>query len=271
MKQACLIHKDHLPGTDPRHSKVSGLFTFEKNRNFGMASCLILLFFVLLNSHVQAQQRTNPLESTPYIEVTGEAEMEVVPDEIFLRFTLKERYDGRDKTSLDELEKKLKQLLVKNNFRMENLSLADANADYITIKRQKKDVLQSKDFVLKISTTSELTNVWNIMDEVDAQNAYVSRVDHSRMEELKKEVKIAAVKNAKEKASYLLNAAGEKTGRLLFLQERESYNPVLMTKSQRGVAAFSADNIEAAPDEPEISYQKIKLIYKVFARFAIAE
>ncbi len=271
MKQARLVHKNHFPATDPLRTKAAGLFSFEKNGNFRIASCRIFLFFILLNSNVQAQQRTNPLESTPYIEVTGEAEMEVVPDEIFLRFTLKERYDGRDKASLDELEKKLKQLLIKSNFRMENLSLADANADYIIIKRQKKDVLQSKDFVLKISTTSELTKVWNILDEVDAQNAYVSRIDHSRMEELKKEVKIAAVKNAKEKASYLLNAAGEKTGKLLFLQERESYNPVLMTKSQRGVAAFSADSMEAAPDEPEISYQKIKLNYKVFARFAIAE
>ncbi|MDD4193035.1 MAG: SIMPL domain-containing protein [Mangrovibacterium sp.] len=269
MTQTGLLYKDNDPATNSARTGTSKSFIVIKNSSIPMASCLIFLFFLLLSS--SAQQPANPLESTPYIEVTGEGDIEVVPDEIFLRFTLKERYDGRNKTSLDGLEKKLKQLLVKNNFRIEDLSLADASADYITIKRQKKDVLQSKDFVLKVSTTTELTRLWNILEEVEAQNAYVSRVDHSQMEDLKKEVKIKAVKNAKEKASYLLDAAGEKLGGVLFLQERESYLPVLMTKSQRAVAAFSDESVNAVPDEPEVSYQKIKLNYKVFARFAITE
>lgn len=271
MKRTCFSNKNSFPVVNSMHAGAFEPSAFKQSSNFWMILCCIVMAFLVFNSHARAQQQVNPLESVPYIEVTGEGEMEIVPDEIFLRFTLKERYDGRDKTSLDELEKKLKQLLVKNNFRTENLSLADASADYITIKRRKKDVLQSKDFVLKVSTTSELTDVWNILDEVDAQNAYVSRVDHSRMEELKKEVKIKAVKNAKEKAAYLLNAAGETIGKLLFMQERESYHPMPLTKNQRTVVAFSDAGMETAPDEPEISYQKIKLSYKVFARFAIAE
>lgn len=257
-----------------RESISSGMLSTPDLRKSGISFSATLILFVsllILPGYSRAQQPLNPLESTPYIEVTGEGEMEVVPDEIYLRFTLKERNDGRNKTSLDEQEKKLRQLLAKNNFSIENLSLADANADYITIKRKKEDLLQSKDFVLKVSTTTELTKLWDILDEVDARNAYVNRVDHSRMEELKKEVKIKAVKNAKEKADYLLGAAGEKTGRILFLQERESYAPVMyMTKSQqRTTLAAEAADMAEVPAEPEISFQKIKLNYKVFTRFAI--
>ncbi|MGV8092620.1 MAG: SIMPL domain-containing protein [Mangrovibacterium sp.] len=244
----------------------------KKTRSFRIMTLCLFLSFLLFNSFARAQQQVNPLESTPYIEVTGEGELEIVPDEIYLRFTLKERYDGKNKTGLDELEKELRQLLARNKFSLENLSLADAHADYITIKRQKKDVLQSKDFILKVSTTSELTNLWNILDEVDAQNAYVSRVDHSRMEEFKKEVKIKAVKNAKEKADYLLSALGEQTGKILFLQERENFTPMYMTKSQQrvtGLALAAEADMEGAPAEPEIAFQKLKLNYKVFARFAI--
>jgi len=253
------------------YATVPGLIN--RLTGFHLITLGLFLSFLLFCSLAQAQQQINPLESTPYIEVTGEGEMETIPDEIYLRFTLKERYDGRDKTSLDKLEKELRQLLAANKFSLDNLSLADANADYITIKRQKKDVLQSKDFILKVSTTSELTNLWNILDEVDAQNAYVSRVDHSRIEELEKEVKIKAVKNAKEKADYLLSAVGEQAGKILFLQERENFTPMYMTKTQQRteVSMAEAGDGSQLPAEPEIAFQKLKLNYKVFARFAIGK
>lgn len=271
MKQTRVSRNHRCSAAETERTGIFNPFALKEAVTFRPVTIALLLSFLLFSGFAQAQQPVNPLESTPYIEVTGEGELEIVPDEIFLRFTLKERYDGKNKTTLDKLEKDLRELLSKNKFSLENLSLANANADYITIKRQKKDVLQSKDFILKVSTTTELTNLWNILDEVDAQNAFVSRVDHSRMEEFEKEVKIKAVKNAKEKADYLLSAVGEKSGKILFLQERENFAPVYMTKSmQRAEIAIADDATGAAtPAEPEISFQKIKLNYKVFARFAI--
>ncbi len=228
-----------------------------------------MLLLLIINSALFAQSPVNPLESTPYIEVTGEGEMEVVPDEIYLQFTLKERYDGRTKIELNNLEKKMRQLLQKNKFNLEDLSLADANADFITIKRKKKDVLASKDFIMKVSGTGELTKLLEILDEVDAQNAFVSRVDHSQMDELKKEVKIKAVKNAKEKATYLLSAVGEQAGNVLFLQERESYVPIPMMRNKMMTSMIEMETQDDIQQEPEILFQKIKLNYKIFARFAI--
>ncbi len=230
----------------------------------------IYLFLTLLFAAniTMAQNQTNILESSPYIQVSGDAEKEVIPDEIYLQFTLQERYDGKNKVQLDDLETELKQLLRKNDFNLENLTLADANADYITIKRKKKDVLASKDFEVKVATTGQLTNVWNILDEVQAQNAYVSRVDHSQMEELKKEVKIMAVKNAKDKATYLLSAVDEKIGRVLYILEQTSYIQPYMRKSQV-ISSVSMIDMEREETLPEISFQKITLKYTVSARFAI--
>ena len=216
-----------------------------------------------------AQIEVKPLLSTPYIEVTGEGEMEIIPDEIYLQFTLKERYDGKDKINIEDLEKKLKQKLRSSGIDLEKLSIADADADFVTIKRKKKDVLASKDYVLKVSSTSELAKVWEVLDDVDVANAFIKQVDHSKMDEYEKEVKIKAVKNAKEKAAYLLNAVGQQVGKALFIQERENYNPVYMPRTKQNFAMLvEADGVEAA-QEPELSFQKIKLNYKVFARFAI--
>lgn len=228
---------------------------------------LFLLTFAIANIAI-AQTPVNQLESTPYIQVTGEAEKEVVPDEIYLQFTLQEYYDGRDKVDLDDLENKLKQLLDQGGFNLENLALTDANADYITIKRKRQDVLASKDFEIKLATTGEITDVLNILDEVQARDAFISRTDHSQMEELKKEVKIMAVQNAKEKATYLLNAIDEKVGAPLYIQEQTNYIQ-LYNRNAPMVKSMEMADTDMTGALPDISFQKITLNYTVLARFAI--
>jgi hypothetical protein len=234
-----------------------------------MKTSQLILILLLFSVSSFAQVEPNPLHSTPYIEVTGEGELEIVPDEIFLQFTLKERYDGKTKINIEDLEKKLKQHLKVNKFDLTKLSLADADADFVTIKRKNKDVLASKNYILEVSSTQELADVWEILDEINVANAHIQRVDHSQMDDFKKEVKIKAIKNAKEKASYLLEAVDQQVGSALFIQERENYSQPYAEKMMiRGVASFQEDETEMA-EEQAISFKKIKLNYKVFARFAI--
>lgn len=227
--------------------------------------CLIL---ALLAGSVWAKaQNPLPLESIPYIEVTGEGHIDVVPDLIYLQFTLTERVEGRTKTDLDKLEGQLKKRLSAEGFDLKNLSVSDANSDYVVVKRKSKDVLASKNYELKISTGDELSRVWNILDELKAENASIDRVDHSRIDELKKEVKIMAMKNAKEKADYLLEAIGEKTGRVLVVNEQSGYT----APWERKLMLVARDQAEASsPEETTLNFQKIKLTCNLSARFAIA-
>ncbi len=235
----------------------------------------LFAFFLLtaLSLGVAAQNNVlNPLESTPYIEVTGDGEMEFVPDEIFISFTLKERFDGKTKITIDQQEKELKQKLQKINFDLKNLMLADASADYTKIKRNQKDVIASKDFQLKADKVSVLDQVFGILDEVKVFDADIYKTDHSQIEQFRKEVKIMAMKAAREKAAYLLEAIGEKVGKSLYIQEREMYEPEMMPML-RGVANVSMKMQDAAGVEelPELSFKKMKLKYKIFARFAIQQ
>ena len=57
------------------------------------------------------------------IEVTGTADMEVTPDEIFVRITLKEYTDGRRKVNLDKLEERLVKALRSERIPEENLTV----------------------------------------------------------------------------------------------------------------------------------------------------
>lgn len=76
------------------------------------------------------------------------------------------------------------------------------------------------------------------------------------------------MKATKEKASYLLEAIGEKVGKPLYIQERETYEPEVLPMI-RGVSNFKMMDADMPEELPEISFKKIKLKYKVFARFAI--
>jgi uncharacterized protein YggE len=208
-------------------------------------------------------------KETPYIEVVGQGEMEIVPDQIYISFTLKERFDGKKKIELEDQEKEMKKRLMKMDIDLKDLQLADANSDFITIKRKKTDVIASKDYLLKVATASTLGKVFEMLDEINAFNANIQRVDHSEIKRFKKEVKMLAVQEAKEKAGYLLSAIGETVGKPLFIQERESYDEFQPMRKSGLMVNMAMDAAPAEEVLPELSFQKIKLKYSVFARFAI--
>lgn len=73
---------------------------------------LLLVLFLGTLALGMAQSKENDFLDQPYIEVTGTAMMEVVPDEIYVKIILREK-DQRGKTELEQQEKKLFQTLQK--------------------------------------------------------------------------------------------------------------------------------------------------------------
>jgi len=233
-----------------------------------MRNKLILMILALLPMVVGAQLSAD--NTKPFIEVVGTGEIEVVPNEIYISFTLKERMDGKNKITIDSQEADMKKQLQKAGFDLEKLSLADASADFVTVKRKNQEVLASKNYIMKVVTTTEVALLFEVLDNVQALNACITRVAHSEIEKYRKEVKILAMKAAKEKAGYLLEAIGEAIGKPMMIQERETYDDVMPLANYRMKAMSTMAESEMAPEElPELSFQKIKLKYSVFARFEI--
>jgi len=230
---------------------------------------ILILTVIVFTFRVSEAQYVQPGQEKPYIEVVGSGEMEIIPNEIYIGFTLKERMDGKNKITIESQEADVKEQLQKAGFDLDKLSLADASADYVTVKRKNKEVLASKNYLMKVATTSEVASVFEVLDNVQALNGDITRVAHSEIEKYRKEVKILAIKAAKEKAGYLLEAIGETVGKPMMIQERESYDDIMpMPRMANMKMAMSAD-AEFAEEVPEISFQKIKLKYSVFARFEI--
>ncbi len=176
--------------------------------------------------------------------------------------------------TIEEQEEKLKAAVKSIGIDLKNLFLSDANADYVKISWQKKDVLTKKDYTLKVSNATSVGQVFQELEKLEITDASVLKVNHSKIDSLRKEVRIMAIKAAKEKADYLLTAIGEQTGKPLIVTETPQ--PIIREEIARMPLRSSA-NFISIDDVPasngnkvqEIQFQKIKLSSGVYVKFSI--
>ncbi len=199
------------------------------------------------------------------IEVTGSADMEITPDEIFVRITLKEYQDGRRKVDLDKLEKGLVGALKKEGIPSENLTVQNIYGYNWDWKKQKaKDFLATKSFRLKVPNLKKMNDVIERLDERGVNNMNVDDYGHSKMEEYQKELKLKALQNAKEKAQYLLGGIDEQIGGVLQVYE--------MDQGRRPPVMYRAEMLEearATSYESNVEFRTMKLEAQVRAVFSI--
>ncbi len=235
-----------------------------------MKKLIALLFIFCFSISLKSQ---NTLENNkPFIEVTGIGETEVVPDEIYITITLMERPENREKLSIEKQEESLKQAVKELGIELTNLTLSEAYADFRKIKTLKKDVIISKSYVLKINTAALLGRVYAKLDKINAYDAYISKVTHSKIIQLTKENRIKALKAAKEKIDYLLTSVGQQPGAAL--QISETGNDVFQPfQNNYRMAAKSVSNMGGTylddSADSEIEFKKIKITSSFLVKYEI--
>lgn len=236
-----------------------------------MKKLSLLVIMCAIISMLNAQNTTNPVEK-PFIEVTGTSEMLVVPDEIYISIVLRERILDKVKITIEDQETKLKMGLQSIGVELDNLFLSDANADYVRIKRSNKEVISSKEYQLKVGTAEIVGKVFQELDKMEVNDARIARVSHSKIEEFRKEVKIKAIKSAKEKANYLLESIDETVGSALIVRETDAeviggvYNSKIVAQNQLMYDDFKAGSSAYFSDT---QFQKIRLSSTIFVKFEI--
>ena len=218
---------------------------------------------------------TTKPEEIPYIEVTGTVIKEVIPDEIYIRIIIREKYINRTKVSIEEQEEKLKIVVKSIGIDLINLCLSEASSDYVKIRWQKKDVLTNKEYILRVSNATTVGQVFFELEKLDITEAIISKVNHTEMDILEKEVKIQAIKAAKDKADYLLTAIGEQTGKPLIIREDKfssnqmNYHlpiPQLLSNN----STYNEGGAKMKTDENnEIQFKKINIHTSIYVKFSI--
>ncbi|MDO1444924.1 SIMPL domain-containing protein [Rhodocytophaga aerolata] len=243
-----------------------------------LAILLSIITGLLVGStKTQAQMQTTN-QNIKKITVTGSAEMEVIPDEIYFTISLREYFKEKDKNKVEiaALEKQLQAAvsgagIPKENFQIENIS---GNRWQWNQRKKPVDFLESRRYVLKLNNLAKVDDVLTKVDAKGIEYVNISRYEHSKIEQYRKELKLKALQAAKEKAGYLVEGLNEQLGGVLEITEMGGtdgfYQPYPVYNRAANEMMMKADAAGGEmAQEPEIDFRKIKLRYEMQAVFAI--
>lgn len=126
-------------------------------------------------------------------------------------------------------------------------------------------------YEINMSTTRKMDELVEKLNDEATENFFISRVDHSRIQEFKKQLKIQAVQVAREKANYLAEAIHEKAGEALIINEPNEISVYPQPMFANKMVMMNAVTIgnDQAESSPNIDFKKMKLKFEVTAVFAL--
>jgi uncharacterized protein YggE len=235
-----------------------------------MKSFMISSLLLLAGMTAFSQTEKNPYPRT--ITVAGSAEMEIVPDEIFVQVDLKEyEKKGQSKVSIDKIKQDF--LAGAKAVGIPDSAITIAAYDgyngnpWLRKKNKKEELLASITYQIKLKSSRQMDDLVNRLDDNATSNFSIVRTSHSRLQQIRKDLKIQAIKAAKEKAQYLASAIDEQVGVAVTINEPgEVFIP--MYANMRSNKMMTAQEV-GQTDQAEVDFTKIKYKYEVTVVFAL--
>lgn len=228
----------------------------------------ILMLVLLLPAMAFSQNET--FKGEHFIEVTGSAQQEIEPNEIYTLIRLREFEENKQKVSLEKLDADFMKALKDASIDKKRLELADAGSRLDKFGKKDKDAYREKAYQLKLTSAGELENFLAKLEPVKVSQVSITKLHHSDYEKLKVELKIKALQAARAKAETLLKSIGSEIGKPLMIRdwEVEPYQPVMEMKTAN-VRMQSEMDQSGFVAEDAIGFRKIKLQSQITAQFEI--
>lgn len=222
-----------------------------------MAAVAVLAFPAL------AQQQ----EAFPsYIQVTGRSEMEVAPDEFYLSIVIDEK-DSKGKISVETQQRQMIDALKRAGVNIEKqLKVANLSSEFF----KRNNSVATAGYQLELGSAEQVSRVYDALSRLGISNVSIQKVSHSKLDQLKQQVRTEAIRDAKRNAQTLAQAIGQQIGKCFYIYD--SNNDVLPPALGYGLVMRSmavSDSAENAAAEPALDFKTINLQYYVQAKFVL--
>lgn len=224
---------------------------------------LVLAALVVVAASASAQQT----EAFPsYIEVTGVAEKEVAPNEIYLSITINER-DSKGKISVDEQQREMLAALKKLGVKPDSqLKMVDLTSSYF----KRGNALAKAQYELKLGSAVEVAKVWRALDGLGISQVTVQKVSHTDLEKYKAETRTEAIRAARDNARALAEAIDQKAGKCFWIADYSSpVRTVYAAANLKSRAMVEEASFDAVVEEEGLEFQTINLQHRVQAKFVL--
>ena len=204
-----------------------------------------------------------------YIDVTGTAEVEIVPDRIHylieIREYFEEEFDGkskpeeyRTKVPLQQIEQGLRQSLADAGIAQDAIRTQEVGDNW---RRQGQDFLLSKQFDITLTDFRQIDEIVERIDTRGINTMRIGELENDDMLAYHQKGKIAALHAAQRKATYLVEALGKHLGDVLIIEELGG----------NSVMPFAQSNVVAVDAASFDSFRTIKRSYQMRVRFEIVD
>ena len=196
----------------------------------------------------------------PYIEVSGNADSLVTPNEIFIKIIISEK-DSRDRVSIEESESKILAAFKALGINTEtDLTTSDMLSNYRFYLLKQKDILKSKEYILKVKDAMTASKVFRQLEELGISNTSIDRVDHTDLENIKNTCRTKAIENAKTKAVALTRSIGQSVGTAILISDNETNFDNQLQGKVSGVVIRGYSTLDKQKyEDPKIEFEKIKI------------
>ena len=201
-----------------------------------------------------------------YIQVNGRAEREIAPDEFYLQIVINER-DSKGKVSVESQQRDMIAALKRLGVNVEKqLKVANLSSEFF----KKNTSVATAKYQLQLGSSAEVGKVWQALDGLGISNVSILKVSHSQLERYKSEVRVAAMRNAKQNAATLAEAIGQTIGKCFYVYDSNNDVMPVFYNNMAGMRSAKAfDAAEAAAEEEPLDFKTIKLQYSVQAKFVL--
>lgn len=225
---------------------------------------LIALAVALLGTMLPAQAQEEAFSS--HIQVNGRAEREVTPDRFTLLIEIQER-DGRARNSVEEQQRAvvsaLKRLGIKSE---EQLKVADNSSELF----KKRQALATARYELKLNSVEQMQAAWSALTELNLKRVELIKAEYSRLEEVRRELRMEAMRNARQTAEELAAAIGQQVGRCFYIVDWNNDSAPRLYDNAVLVRAKSAAQEEGLEAESEpLEFRSTRLSYQVQTKFIL--
>lgn len=171
----------------------------------------VIIFLMAMNLNAQEK-------SVPFIEVTGSAEMSVMPDQVELEIVLASSYGT--KKSIDDAENHLMEVIKKHGFSAKSLNYVGTDSPFYWYYWWYSYRLNTyKTYRMSIDCNSQTMDFIRNLKPEYVQSIRIVKSTNSKITEYRRQVKIEAMKMAKEKAQDYLGCIGQNVGKVIEVVE----------------------------------------------------
>ena len=222
---------------------------------------MVLVAALMLTTSLYAQQTS--VMDQPYIEVSGQAEIEVVPDKIYVQITIDG--DSKGKETVLQQKKEMVQRFDALGIDVEKKLVVQ---ELFNSALKSNKVTTFKMYRLEVNSATQLAHVFQALQAIGIAQAEIESVDVSNKEELIQKIRAEAAQNARQNALVLANALGQELGKALYVQDYTTSPYEYMNMSTKDYAIAEVREV-VAEVAPVLEFQKVTFNSSVRVRFLL--